>query len=59
MNGHYGTRWLDEDGSWKDLTLAPQSSSDISPTAGQMVRALGLAFASRCYRQVPALAKGF
>src|SRR5690606_37962775 len=53
MNGHYGTRWLDEDGSWKDLTLAPQSSSDISPTAGQMVRALGLAFASRCYRQVP------
>ena len=43
MNGHYGTRWLDENGDWKNLMNAPQSSSDISPTAGQMVRALGLA----------------
>lgn len=59
MNGHYGTRWLDDDGNWKDLTKEPQSSSDISPTAGQMVRALGLAFASKCYRNVPELHKGF
>lgn len=59
MNGHYGTRWLDENGDWKDLTQAPQSSSDISPTAGQMVRALGLAFASKCYRNVDVLQKGF
>jgi pyruvate/2-oxoglutarate/acetoin dehydrogenase E1 component/TPP-dependent pyruvate/acetoin dehydrogenase alpha subunit len=59
MNGHYGTRWLDDNGDWKDLTTAPQSSSDISPTAGQMVRALGLAFASKCYRNVPELHKGF
>lgn len=59
MNGHYGTRWLNDDGDWKDLTTAPQSSSDISPTAGQMVRALGLAFASKCYRNVPELQKGF
>jgi len=59
MNGHYGTRWLDDDGNWKDLTQSPQSSSDISPTAGQMVRALGLAFASKCYRQVAELSKGF
>lgn len=59
MNGHYGTRWLDDNGDWKDLTTAPQSSSDISPTAGQMVRALGLAFASKCYRNVPELQKGF
>ncbi|MBS1781959.1 MAG: transketolase [Bacteroidetes bacterium] len=59
MNGHYGTRWLDDDGEWKDLTAAPQSSSDISPTAGQMVRALGLAFASKCYRNIPELQKGF
>lgn len=59
MNGHYGTRWLDEQGEWKDLTQAPQSSSDISPTAGQMVRALGLAFASKCYRNSPELAQGF
>ena len=59
MNGHYGTRFLDDDGDWKDLTAAPQSSSDISPTAGQMVRALGLAFASKMYRNVSELQKGF
>lgn len=59
MNGHYGTRWIDEDGEWNDLTKAPQSSSDISPTAGQMVRALGLAFASKCYRNVKELQSGF
>lgn len=59
MNGHYGTRWLDDNGDWKDLTQGPQSSSDISPTAGQMVRALGLAFASKCYRNVDVLQKGF
>jgi pyruvate/2-oxoglutarate/acetoin dehydrogenase E1 component/TPP-dependent pyruvate/acetoin dehydrogenase alpha subunit len=59
MNGHYGTRWLDENGHWKDLTKAPQSSSDISPTAGQMVRALGLAQASKMYRQVDELQQGF
>ncbi len=58
MNGHYGTRWLDEHGDWKDLTAAPQSSSDISPTAGQMVRALGLAYASKLYRNIPELQKG-
>lgn len=59
MNGHYGTRWLDGEGDWKDLTKAPQSSSDISPTAGQMVRALGLAQASKMYRNVEVLQKGF
>lgn len=59
MNGHYGTRWVDENGEWKDLTQAPQSSSDISPTAGQMVRSLGLAFASKCYRNIDVLSEGF
>ncbi len=59
MNGHYGTRWLDDDGNWKDLTKAPQSSSDISPTAGQMVRALGLAYASKMYRHIDELQTGF
>ena len=59
MNGHYGTRWLDDEGDWKDLTKAPQSSSDISPTAGQMVRALGLAQASKMYRNVKELKEGF
>ena len=59
MNGHYGTRWLNEQGEWKNLTEAPQSSCDISPTAGQMVRALGLAYASKMYRNVEELQKGF
>ena len=59
MNGHYGTRWLDDEGEWKDLTKTPQSSSDISPTAGQMVRALGLAQASKMYRNVAVLREGF
>ncbi|NBX27870.1 MAG: transketolase [Chitinophagia bacterium] len=59
MNGHYGTRWIDEQGEWKNLMDAPQSSSDISPTAGQMVRGLGLAYASKLYRNEPSLQKGF
>jgi pyruvate/2-oxoglutarate/acetoin dehydrogenase E1 component/TPP-dependent pyruvate/acetoin dehydrogenase alpha subunit len=59
MNGHYGTRWLDDNGNWKDLTKETHSSSDISPTAGQMVRALGLAYASKCYRNIPEVQTGF
>jgi pyruvate/2-oxoglutarate/acetoin dehydrogenase E1 component/TPP-dependent pyruvate/acetoin dehydrogenase alpha subunit len=59
MNGHYGTRWLDDSGNWTNLTAKPNSSSDISPTAGQMVRALGLACASKMYRNVPELQSGF
>ncbi|SDG10278.1 alpha-ketoacid dehydrogenase subunit alpha/beta [Epilithonimonas hungarica] len=52
MNGHYATRSLNEDGSWKDLTAQKNISSDISPTAGQMPRLLGLAQASKIYRSV-------
>lgn len=59
MNGHYGTRWLDEKGDWKDLTAQPHSTSDISPTAGQMVRALGIAYASKLYRNADNLKSGF
>jgi len=59
MNGHYGTRWLDENGEWKDLTTQPNSSSDVSPTAGQMVRALGIAYASKLYRNAENLKTGF
>ncbi|WP_118974121.1 alpha-ketoacid dehydrogenase subunit alpha/beta [Taibaiella koreensis] len=59
MNGHYGTRWLDEKGDWKDLTAQPHSTSDISPTAGQMVRALGIAYASKLYRNADNLKTGF
>jgi Pyruvate/2-oxoglutarate dehydrogenase complex, dehydrogenase (E1) component, eukaryotic type, beta subunit len=51
MNGHYGTRLLDQHGKIKDLTVLKNSSSDISPTAGQMVRGLGLAFASKLFRK--------
>ena len=56
MNGHFGTRSLNEDGSWKDLTKIKNSSADISPTAGQMSRLVGLAQASKMYRNNPALA---
>lgn len=51
MNGHYGTRFLDENGQWKEQAFMKNCSSDISPTAGQMVRGLGLAFASKLYRK--------
>ena len=50
MGGHFATHSLHEDGSWKDLTKQYNSSSDISPTAGQMPRLLGLAQASKIYR---------
>ncbi len=50
MGGHFGTYSLSEDGTWKDLTQQKNSSPDISPTAGQMPRLLGLALASKVYR---------
>ena len=55
MNGHFATRSLDEHGEWKDLTAQYNSSPDISPTAGQMPRLLGLAQASKHFRQDKAL----
>ncbi|HBF20323.1 MAG TPA: transketolase, partial [Cryomorphaceae bacterium] len=55
MNGHFATRSLDENGNWKDLTAQKNSSADISPTAGQMPRLLGLAQASKIYRDVKEL----
>ena len=51
MNGHYATRFLDDEGNWKKMSDTKNCSSDISPTAGQMVRSLGLAFASKLYRK--------
>jgi pyruvate/2-oxoglutarate/acetoin dehydrogenase E1 component/TPP-dependent pyruvate/acetoin dehydrogenase alpha subunit len=51
MNNHYASRSLNEDGSWKDLTRQKNSSADISPTAGQMPRLLGLAYASKLFRE--------
>jgi len=55
MGGHYATRNIDENGEWKDLMQQKNSSSDISPTAGQMPRLLGLAQASKVYRNNPQL----
>jgi pyruvate/2-oxoglutarate/acetoin dehydrogenase E1 component/TPP-dependent pyruvate/acetoin dehydrogenase alpha subunit len=55
MNGHFGTRHLDEDGNFKNLAESKNSSADISPTGGQMPRLVGLAYASKLYRQNPEL----
>src|SRR5690554_5921742 len=51
MGGHFSTRSLNPDGTWRDLTKQKNSSSDISPTGGQMPRLLGLAQASKIFRQ--------
>ncbi|MFM2206922.1 MAG: hypothetical protein RL213_897 [Bacteroidota bacterium] len=55
MNGHYSTRMLNDDGTWKRMTASKNSSADISPTAGQMPRLVGLAWASKLYRNNPGL----
>lgn len=51
MNGHFSTRTIDKDGNWLDLTKRKNSSADISPTASQMLRLVGLAYASKLFRQ--------
>ncbi len=56
MNGHFGSRLLDENGDWLDQLAQPNSSSDISPTGSQMPRLLGMAYASKLYRNNPLLA---
>ncbi|WP_162128499.1 alpha-ketoacid dehydrogenase subunit alpha/beta [Flavobacterium phycosphaerae] len=55
MGGHFATHSLDENGNWNNLTQQKNSSADISPTAGQMPRLLGLAQASKIYRNVRGL----
>ena len=55
MNGHYATRFIDENGDWLNQTKMKNSSADISPTSGQMPRLLGLAYASNFYRNSPEL----
>ena len=55
MGGHFLTHSLNTDGSWKDLTKQKNSSADISCTAGQMPRLLGLAQASKVYRNLKGL----
>ena len=55
MGGHFATHSLDEKGNFKNLTQQYNSTSDISPTAAQMPRLLGVAYASKLYRQLPEL----
>jgi pyruvate/2-oxoglutarate/acetoin dehydrogenase E1 component/TPP-dependent pyruvate/acetoin dehydrogenase alpha subunit len=55
MNSHFGTRLLNDDGSWRNQADHPNTSSDISPTGSQMPRLVGLAYASRLYREVDVL----
>lgn len=55
MNGHFSTRSLNPDGTWRNLTLQFNSSSDISPTGSQMPRLVGLAYASKLYREIKSL----
>ncbi len=56
MNGHFATRMIDDIGAFKNLAQLKNSSSDISPTAGQMPRLVGLAYASKLFKNNPALA---
>jgi pyruvate/2-oxoglutarate/acetoin dehydrogenase E1 component/TPP-dependent pyruvate/acetoin dehydrogenase alpha subunit len=50
MNAHFATAFVNENGEWNDLVNRYNISADIAPTAGQMVRGLGMAFASNCFR---------
>ena len=55
MNSHFATRFVDENGNWLPLAHTKNISADIAPTAGQMPRALGLALASKVFREVKEL----
>ena len=56
MNAHFATQFVKENGEWNNLTEQYNITADIAPTAGQMVRGLGLAFASKCFRNVSSIA---
>jgi pyruvate/2-oxoglutarate/acetoin dehydrogenase E1 component/TPP-dependent pyruvate/acetoin dehydrogenase alpha subunit len=55
MNGHFATRNADENGEWVDLANRLNTSADMAPTAGQMPRAVGLAYASKAFREIEVL----
>jgi 2-oxoisovalerate dehydrogenase E1 component len=57
MNCHFATRSLDENGQWKNLMAMKNTSADISPTGSQMLRLVGLAYASKLYRLNPELSQ--
>jgi len=50
MNSHYSVRYVDKEGNWLDQTKQFNCAADLSPTAGQMARLLGLGYASKLYR---------
>jgi TPP-dependent pyruvate/acetoin dehydrogenase alpha subunit len=52
MNAHFATRLIGPDGQWTNLTAQPNSSADLSPTGSQMPRLVGLAYASKLYREL-------
>jgi 2-oxoisovalerate dehydrogenase E1 component len=56
MTGHFATRLLNPDGSWKNQLASYNSAADLSPTSAQMPRLVGLALASKLYRSLPELA---
>ena len=53
FNNHFATRNVNREGEWLDLTSQKNSAADLSPTAGHMPRLLGLALASKLFRQNP------
>jgi 2-oxoisovalerate dehydrogenase E1 component len=55
MNAHFATRFLEPDGSWRDLTRLYNVTADVSPTGSQMPRLVGLAYASKLFRELPEL----
>ena len=55
MNGHYGSRYINPDGTWRDQTQMYNVAADVSPTGTQMPRTVGLAYASVLYRQLDEL----
>ena len=55
MNAHFGTRFIDQEGNWKNLTELKITCTDLSPTAAQMPRTVGLGLASKLYRNNPIL----
>ncbi len=57
FNNHWGNRYIDESGNWLDQTKTKNTAADISPTAGQMPRLVGLGYASKLYRENPELKK--
>jgi pyruvate/2-oxoglutarate/acetoin dehydrogenase E1 component/TPP-dependent pyruvate/acetoin dehydrogenase alpha subunit len=55
MNAHFSTRYLNNDGSWKNQLETPNVAADLSPTAAQMGRLVGLGYASKLYRDIKEL----